>query len=68
MECWASAWAAMSSRVMPPRRLMVPVKYVSMTSRLLPKHSKNWLPREDCTEERPLLEAIVTMPWRMAWS
>ena len=37
-----SAW--MSSSPMPPTRLTVPVKYLSMTSFEMPTASKIWLP------------------------
>ena len=41
--CWASTSAWMSSRPMPPTRLTVPVKYLSMTSFEMPTASKIWL-------------------------
>ena len=47
-------------------RLTVPVKYLSITSLLIPIASKFCEPRYDCSVEIPILEAIFTIPCKTA--
>ena len=55
-----------SSRPIPPTRLTVLVKYLSITSFLMPTASNICDDWYDCMVEIPILEAILTMPCRMA--
>ena len=60
--CRAATSAAISSRPIPPIRLLVPVKCRSTSSPSSPIASKTWAPQYEDTVEMPIFDMIFRTP------